>query len=253
MRDGRAQEGTCGPDDSLREKLFEEGLATLPAEIRDDVRTRSQPTPKKRRRGQRNLPTSSGGAEAGRADVAKKLDADAEFKPKQQKLGDAIKAIEKQTRTFPEIRAFYDLPGDAKTHLLRRGEYTQPGPEVTPGVLRVLANPRRSKCPRRPKDAKTSGRRLAFAKWLTSPEHPLTARVIVNRLWLHHFGQGLVATPDNFGKTGSPPVHPELLDWLASEFMAPTSPARGAPGDGKWSIKRMHRLIVTSAAYKQIF
>jgi hypothetical protein len=78
---------------------------------------------------------------------------------------------------------------------------------------------------------------------LTSPEHPLTARVLVNRLWLHHFGVGLVATPDNFGKTGAPPSHPELLDWLATEFA-------GAPG--AWSIKRMHRLIVTSATYKQI-
>jgi hypothetical protein len=107
----------------------------------------------------------------------------------------------------------------------------------------VLANAKSFELPPRPKDAKSSGRRLAFAKWLTRPEHPLTARVLVNRLWLHHFGVGLVATPDNFGKTGAPPSHPELLDWLACEF---------ATDPGGWSIKRMHRLIVTSATYKQI-
>ena len=152
-----------------------------------------------------------------------------------------IKALESKKRTFAEIRAFYDLPGEAKTHLLKRGDYLQPGPEVTPGVLRVLANHKAFELPARPKDAKTSGRRLAFAKWLTTPEHPLTARVMVNRLWLHHFGQGIVATPDNFGKAGSPPSHPELLDWLATEFVAQ-----------KWSIKSLQRSMVLSRAYQQM-
>jgi hypothetical protein len=169
------------------------------------------------------------------------------------KYAEEIKALTAKKRTFPEIRAFYDLPGEAKTHLLKRGDYLQPGPEVAPNVLRVLANHKAFDVPPRPKDARSSGRRLAFAKWLTSPEHPLTARVMVNRLWLHHFGVGLVATPDNFGKTGSPPSHPELLDWLACEFSSPRpsggegSGVRGTP----WSIKHMQRLIVTSAAYKQ--
>ena len=142
------------------------------------------------------------------------------------------------------------MPGEAKTHLLRRGEYLQPGPEVTPNVLGVLANAKAFELPARAKDAKSSGRRLAFARWLTRPDHPLTARVLVNRLWLHHFGQGLVATPDNFGKTGSPPSHPELLDWLACEFTGEPSPERGRV-TRPWSIKAMRRLIVTSATYKQ--
>ena len=165
------------------------------------------------------------------------------------KYAEDIKALEAKKRTFAEIRAFYDLPGEVKTHLLKRGEYLQPGPEVIPNVLRVLANHQTFEVPTRAKDAKTSGRRLAFAKWLTSPEHPLTARVMVNRLWLHHFGVGLVATPDNFGKTGSPPSHPELLDWLARDFGEP-SPVRGRVAP-PWSVKQMQRLIVTSAAYKQ--
>jgi hypothetical protein len=90
-----------------------------------------------------------------------------------------------------------------------------------------------------PANGRTSGRRRALAEWLGSPENPLTARVIVNRMWSHHFGQGIVATLDNFGKMGAQPTHPELLDWLAVEFMS-----RG------WSIKQMHRLMMTSEAYQ---
>ena len=90
-----------------------------------------------------------------------------------------------------------------------------------------------------PANGRTSGRRRALAEWLGSPENPLTARVMVNRIWSHHFGQGIVATLDNFGKMGEKPTHPELLDWLAVEFMN-----RG------WSIKQMHRLMMTSEAYQ---
>ncbi|MCL6607943.1 MAG: DUF1553 domain-containing protein, partial [Geminicoccaceae bacterium] len=81
---------------------------------------------------------------------------------------------------------------------------------------------------------------MALARWITDPQHPLTARVIVNRLWQHHFGRGLVATPSDFGRTGAAPSHPELLDWLACELVE-----RG------WELKRMHRLIVSSTAYRQ--
>src|SRR5207245_7816591 len=90
-----------------------------------------------------------------------------------------------------------------------------------------------------PADGHTSARRRALAEWLGSSQNPLTARVIVNRIWHHHFGRGIVATLDNFGKMGEPPTHPELLDYLAAEFMN-----RG------WSIKQMHRLIMTSEAYQ---
>src|SRR6202040_913397 len=87
---------------------------------------------------------------------------------------------------------------------------------------------------------KTTGRRGTLALWLTRPEHPLTARVLVNRLWQHHFGRGIVATPSDFGVRGEPPTHPELLDWLAVEFM-----------NHGWSIKHMHRLMLSSATYQQ--
>src|SRR5205085_3392574 len=88
--------------------------------------------------------------------------------------------------------------------------------------------------------AKKTGRRLAFARWLTQPDHPLTSRVAVNRLWKHHFGTGIVKTLGNFGKAGAAPTHPELLDWLAVEFVR-----QG------WSVKAMHRLMMTSSAYRQ--
>jgi hypothetical protein len=88
-------------------------------------------------------------------------------------------------------------------------------------------------------DGRTSGRRLALAEWIASRDNPLTARVIVNRIWHHHFGRGIVRTLDNLGAMGSSPTHPKYLDWLAVEFM-----------DRGWSIKEMHRLLMTSEAYR---
>ena len=228
-------------------KLFDIELAKLPAAIRDDVKTALALDPAKRNEVQKYL-AAKFQAELKPAGpiLQKKLLENAEYKAKEQPLAQAIQKEEAKKRNFPEIRAFYDLPGEAKTPLLRRGDYLQPGPEMKPGVLSALATPQAFAAPARAKEAKTSGRRLAFAQWLTQPDHPLTARVMVNRIWLHYFGQGLVSTPDNFGRTGSPPSHPELLDWLATEFAAPSNPK-----DQAWSIKRLHRLIVTSSAYRQ--
>jgi hypothetical protein len=109
---------------------------------------------------------------------------------------------------------------------------------VEPGFLRVLAQGALIK-PSSPNN-QTSGRRLALAGWIVSPDNPLTARVMANRLWQWHFGRGLVATPSNFGQMGLPPSHPALLDWLATEFIR-----QG------WSIKQMHRLLMNSETYKQ--
>jgi len=125
------------------------------------------------------------------------------------------------------------------TFLLKRGEYGAQGPEVTPAFPVVLRTSK-SQSPSIQPTAHSTGRRRALAEWLTSPEHPLTARVLVNRLWQHHFGRGIVATPSDFGTMGEEPSHPELLDWLATELAA-----QG------WSLKAMHRLMVTSATYRQ--
>jgi hypothetical protein len=163
-----------------------------------------------------------------------------EYRNKRGTLQASLDAERARVKPLAEIRALYDLPGEAKTHLLRRGDYLNPGREVQPGVLSVLAAPRPFQWAPPANDARTSKRRLAFAEWLTQPDHPLTARVLVNRVWLQHFGEGLVSTPDNFGRTGTAPSHPELLDYLATEFVA-----KG------WSIKNLHRLLVTSSAYRQ--
>jgi len=123
-------------------------------------------------------------------------------------------------------------------YFLFHGDYQSRGPVAQPGFVRVITygNPPAS-IP--PANGHTSGRRRALAEWLTSPDNPLTARVIVNRVWHHHFGRGIVATLDNFGKMGEKPTNSELLDWLAVDFM-----------DHGWSIKHLHRLIMTSNAYK---
>src|SRR5207249_9431719 len=114
-------------------------------------------------------------------------------------------------------------------------------PVVKPGYLTVLSNGKQLPVADPPKrdDYVSSGRRRALAEWIASPENPLTARVLVNRVWYWHFGRGIAATPGNFGKMGSPPSHPELLDWLATEFMR-----QG------WSIKQMHCVIMNSETYK---
>jgi hypothetical protein len=130
------------------------------------------------------------------------------------------------------------------THVLIRGSAATPGKEVQPRFIQVLCPSAVAARPPQPKQspsARTTGRRKVLAEWIASPRNPLTARVIVNRLWHHHFGRGIVATPSDFGKTGLPPTHPELLDWLASELVA-----------GGWRLKRLHKLIMLSETYRQL-
>lgn len=129
-------------------------------------------------------------------------------------------------------------------HLLVRGKHTAPGEEVGPGVPAALSTSenayRIEPVTGETADKRGSGRRLALARWLTLPQHPLLARVFVNRVWQHHFGVGIVETPDNFGVSGAAPSHEALLDWLAAEFVQ----------EG-WSIKHLHRLVVQSSTYRQ--
>ena len=133
-------------------------------------------------------------------------------------------------------------PGTPETYVLTRGEWDKPDKLVQPGFLScVTGNQDPANIPIDPfKRWPTRNRRLTLAKWIASPDNPLTARVMVNRLWGWHFGRGIVATPSDFGKLSSGPSHPELLDWLANQLV-----------NSKWSIKAVHRLILNSATWRQ--
>ena len=166
-----------------------------------------------------------------------------------QKAADELKAIDAKiadVRTNKPPEDFISVltePADKVpvTYLFHRGDPKQPKEAVPPGGLSVLAPPGQTiELPEKDPNLATSGRRLAFAQWLTSGTNPLVARVLMNRVWLHHFGHGLVGTPADFGTMGERPSHPELLDWLASDFV-----------EHGWQLKRMHKLIMTSTAYRQ--
>jgi hypothetical protein len=141
---------------------------------------------------------------------------------------------------IPIATGIVDLGDEApKTYLLKRGNWDAPKElEIEPGFLKLVSAKPADIV--KPAGLKTTGRRTALAKLLTDPANPLTARVMVNRIWHYHFGRGIVGTPSDFGLKGERPTHPELLDWLANEFVK-----------SGWSMKYMHRLIITSETYKQ--
>ena len=141
-------------------------------------------------------------------------------------------------RPLPVARVLDEAGREAPATLVRkRGDFYSPGAEVSPACPEVFASETLTEIVPL---SRSTGRRAALAAWLTRDDHPLTARVLVNRLWQHHFRRGLVATPSDFGRMGELPTHPELLDWLAKELI-----------HQGWSLKVMHRLMVTSEAYKQ--
>ncbi len=133
----------------------------------------------------------------------------------------------------------------APIRLLLNGERSKPDIIVPPAFPSFLPQIERSFLPPE-KDSKTTRRRLQFAHWITTKQNPLTSRVMVNRIWKHHFGKGLVRTPNNFGFKSDVPSHPDLLDWLAAEFVSPSVSAGPA-----WSLKRLHKTIMLSKVYQQ--
>lgn len=137
--------------------------------------------------------------------------------------------VKEATAEIPSAMVMQEREKRRPTFILTRGEYDRPGKEVSAGTPRFL-----------PKSASTQPNRLGLAEWIVDPANPLTARVVVNRYWQHFFGAGIVATVEDFGSQGDWPSHPALLDWLATEFV-----------QSGWDVKRLHRLIVTSATYRQ--
>jgi hypothetical protein len=165
-----------------------------------------------------------------------------EYAAKSDELAEELNEEEARHVELPAIRALYDLDAaPPPTKLLRRGDPQNPDEPVDAGVPTVLDDlANRFHAPRPAPDAKTTGRRRALAEWLTRADHPLTARVMVNRIWAGHFGAGIVSSLDNFGRSGAAPTNQPLLDWLATQFVE-----RG------WSVKAIHRLILTSSVYRQ--
>lgn len=154
-----------------------------------------------------------------------------------QKLSDQAKAIRETIPKEHFLRILSEKPNEVPaTFVFHRGDHQQPKEKVEARGLSVLGAPKISP----PEGLKTSGRRLQFAHYLTSGDHPLTARVFANRIWAHHFGRGIVSTTGDFGYLGERPTHRELLDWLAAEFV-----------ESGWRVKHLHRLILTSRIYQQ--
>ena len=137
----------------------------------------------------------------------------------------------------PFAPGIHDVGRDSPTKAYLPARNGRPPEEVPPGFLSALGG---GTIPEPPIDATSTGRRKALANWIGSKDNPLTARVMVNRIWQYHFGKGLVATPSDFGHRGGAPSHPELLDWMTTEFV-----------DNGWSMKKLHKLIMTSSVYRQ--
>jgi hypothetical protein len=220
----------------VRKKIFEQKLSRLSEEAQAAHRT----TPDKRTGGQQELVAETerlvGVSEA---EIAKAMSAD--DISKLAALKDRLKSFDSmKPSALPVAMGLTDKSGPPpKTHLLNRGELSSPSAEVEPGYPIALTTFRATPVTVDAVPAST-GRRLTLARWMTSPNNPLTARVIVNRLWQHHFGRGIVPTASDFGVRGELPSHPELLDYLAIELVA-----------GGWRLKHIHRLILLSETYQQ--
>ena len=225
---------------AFERRLFASKVATLPEVLRSDAQAALSSPPEKRTEVQRYLAEKLGPLlKVSPDEVERAIDA-----PARKTIAESnrvIAELNRSKRSYNKIPALWDLGPPPPTYLYRRGDFRTPGALVAPGVPAVLDerdHPFTLSAPEQ--GASTSGRRLALAKWLTRSDHPLTSRVIVNRVWQQYFGTGIVATPDNFGLSGASPSHPELLDWLATEFVA-----------NGWRFKTLHRLILQSTAYRQ--
>ncbi len=221
----------------VRKRLIVERLAKQPAGLRDDLRNVADTPADKRDAIQKYLAEKFG--KILKVETADLRSAEPAYALSADDTERQIKLIEFQRMPEPKIRALWDRGEPSPTYISRRGDPANPGQRVGPGVPSVLTDGKTAFVPQPPFPGST-GRRLAFAKWLTAPDHPLTARVFVNRMWARHFGAGIVKSLGNFGHTGTAPSNPELLDWLATEFV-----------QQGWSIKSLHRLMMTSRTYRQ--
>ncbi len=226
--------------EALVQKVFDQELAEAPAELREKLRSTRDTPPAKRNAEQKQWFKTYPRLNVAPGNVSL-YDAKA-FNAITKEFTSRVAKVREKRPAEDFVHALTEGPGPIPTtHLFFRGDIQQPRQAVEPGEFKVLTS--ESDPPSIPSDdptIPTSGRRLAYARHLTTGKHPLVARVLVNRVWMHHFGRGIVNTPGDFGMLGERPSHPALLDWLADEFMS-----QG------WSLKSLHRLILTSTAYRQ--
>ena len=219
------------------DEIFEKKIVELPEGDREPYRAARATVEKDRTPAQKALLTKYPSALA-------LYSLDLYDKDAQKKVLDKTAEGTKLRATLPPegmVMALTEMKGIVpETHLFNRGDHDQPKQLVAPGELTVLATPQIEPFKAEQVPSGSSGRRLAYARWLTNGSHPLVARVLVNRFWLNHFGRGIVNTPGDFGRQGESPTHPELLDWLADEFVK-----------GGWKLKPLHRVIVLSNTYRQ--
>ena len=223
----------------VKKKVLDARLAKLPKSLEGDLRAILDTPADKRTEIQKYL--------AARFEAILKIEPadlkaeDPEYRKAAADTDRQIRILEAKIIPEEKIRALWDRGEPSRTYLLRRANSASFGPLVNPGVPAAVFDGIKPYeiMPPWP-GAHSTGRRLALARWLIQPDHPLTARVMVNRIWAHHFGTGIVKSVGNFGRAGTPPTHPELLDWLAVNFVR-----QG------WSMKAVHRLIMTSSTYRQ--
>jgi hypothetical protein len=226
--------------DGFIEQIFERELAKVPEENRERVKA-ARNTPDKDRTAEqvallKEYPSAD--PKPGQIDLY-----DHKAAQELKKFDEQVAEVRKQKPVEDFISPLTEVPGQVPpTVLFHRGDPDQPKQTLPPGNLSVI-DWLPASIPEKSADVPTTGRRLAYARLLTSGQHPLIGRVFVNHVWRNCFGRGIVATPGDFGVLGDRPTHPELLDWLASEF--------SGEDRQRWSIKKLHRLMMTSSAYRQ--
>ena len=222
----------------FKDAIFEKRVAALPEEFREKAREARKTSAHKRSAEQKQFfkEYPEVNVDAGSLDLFD-IEADKQVKAKRAEAN----KLRETKPSEPFVMALTEPGGEPpETFLFHRGDHEQPREKIPPGELTVVGFTSPVEIPLKDPALPTTGRRLAYARHLTNGKHPLVARVLVNRFWRHHFGRGIVNTPGDLGAQGERPTHPELLDWLADEFIA-----------GGWRLKPLHQLLVTSSVYRQ--
>ncbi|MCH2202879.1 MAG: DUF1549 and DUF1553 domain-containing protein [Fuerstiella sp.] len=228
----------------LEQRILDRKLVQVPEEMREDVKQALLTPAGQRNETQRKLARIfEANVQPTQEEVQEELTA--EDRVTVSDLNDQMTQLQGQRRTWGVIQAMYDTGPPQKRHIYEGGSYEEKGEEVSPGFLTVLSQSDQVLSGEKSSrvQGETSGRRLSLAEWVTRPDSAaaaLAARVMVNRIWQHLFGRGIVDTPGNLGMGGTPPTHPELIDWLAQEFVR-----------GDWRIKPIIRVLMSSTVYRQ--